>query len=48
MTLKPLNENLMKKILFNKTNKDRVRENQKEIEQLIEEIKKKEIEHYEN
>lgn len=37
----------MKKIWF-KTNKDRVRENQKEIEQLIEEIKKKEIEHYEN
>lgn len=38
----------MKKTLFNKTNKDRVRENQKEIELLIEEIKKKEIEHYEN
>lgn len=38
----------MKKIWFNKTNKDRVRENQKEIEKLIEEIKKKEIEHYEN
>lgn len=37
----------MKKIWF-KTNKDRVRENQKEIELLIEEIKKKEIEHYEN
>lgn len=38
----------MKKIWFNKTNKERVRENQKEIELLIEEIKKKEIEHYEN
>lgn len=37
----------MKKILF-KTNKERVRENQKEIDKLIEEIKKKEIEHYEN
>lgn len=37
----------MKKI-WSKTNKDRVRENHKEIEQLIEEIKKKEIEHYEN
>lgn len=45
--MKPLNESLMKKIWF-KTNKDRVRENQKEIELLIEEIKKKEIEHYEN
>lgn len=38
----------MKKIWFNKTNKERVKENQKEIELLIEEIKKKEIEHYEN
>ena len=38
----------MKKILFNKTNKERYKENQREIEQLIEEIKKKEIEHYEN
>lgn len=37
----------MKKIWF-KTNKERVRENHKEIEQLIEEIEKKEIEHYEN
>ena len=37
----------MKKIWF-KTNKEKVRENQKEIELLIEEIKKKEIEHYEN
>lgn len=38
----------MKKIWFNKTNKERVNQNKKEIEQLIEEIKKKEIEHYEN
>lgn len=45
-TLKPLNENLMKKIWF-KTNKERVQENKKEIDKLIEEIKKKEIEHYE-
>lgn len=45
--MKPLNENSMKKIWF-KTNKDRVKENKQEIEQLIEEIKKKEIEHYEN
>lgn len=37
----------MKKIWF-KTNKERYKENQREIEQLIEEIKKKEIEHYEN
>ena len=44
--LKPLNENLMKKIWF-KTNKERVQENKKEIDNLIEEIKKKEIEHYE-
>lgn len=44
--LKPLNENLMKKIWF-KTNKERVQENKKEIDKLIEEIKKKEIEHYE-
>ena len=36
----------MKKIWF-KTNKERVQENQKEIDKLIEEIKKKEIEHYE-
>lgn len=45
-TLKPLNENLMKKIWF-KTNKERVQENKKEIDKLIEEIKKKEQEHYE-
>lgn len=44
--LKPLNESLMKKIWF-KTNKERVQENKKEIDKLIEEIKKKEIEHYE-
>ena len=44
--LKPLNENLMKKIWF-KTNKERIQENKKEIDKLIEEIKKKEIEHYE-
>lgn len=44
--LKPLNENLMKKIWF-KTNKERVQENKKEIDKLIEEIKKKEQEHYE-
>ena len=44
--LKPLNENLMKKIWF-KTNKERVQETKKEIDKLIEEIKKKEIEHYE-
>lgn len=29
------------------TNKERVKENKKEIEKLIEEIKKKEREHYE-
>ena len=45
-TLKPLNENLMKKI-WSKTNKERVQENKKEIDKLIEEIKKKEQEHYE-
>lgn len=45
-TLKPLNENLMKKIWF-KTNKERIQENKKEIDKLIEEIKKKEQEHYE-
>lgn len=44
--LKPLNENLMKKIWF-RTNKERVQENKKEIDKLIEEIKKKEREHYE-
>lgn len=36
----------MKKTWF-KTNKERVQENKKEIDKLIEEIKKKEQEHYE-